>query len=301
MEKAKKSSKWGDFIAVVAALGTGCDPSVANETANNATSNNNLGPTCKFALAVIAEQFGIWESVYAIGLSGGIKALLDSIQVKSLENGKFSFNHIQYSSLEDVLRVAEKTVAPVTSIVARTVANMMDIDLSKPKVISTPIHNEKPLILSTPIGNTKTINEGFDINQENIVNEGFKGYDGPDTSVFEKKIHVLYEKPSKNGAPSYIGRTSGETDFGSREDIKKILETRDRNHHMNEKGFGDAEPLKASESYDVIRGLEQINIDKLGGAKSMGGTSSNAINSISKTNPKRDQYLDAAKKATKGE
>ena len=185
MEKAKRSSKWGDFIAVVAALGTGGDASIANETAANATSNNNLGKTCAIALSVIAEQFGVWESVYAIGLSGGVKALLDSIKIKSLEGDKFSFNHIQYLSLEDVLRVAIKGVAPVTSIVARTVANMMDIDLSKPKVNSTPIHQEKPLILTTPVVNIKTINEGFDINQEKIVNEGFKGYDGPDTSVLD--------------------------------------------------------------------------------------------------------------------
>lgn len=33
-----------------------------------------------------------------------------------------------------------------------------------------------------------------------------------------------------------------------------------------------------------------------GGAKSQGGTSGNAINGISDKNPKKDQYMDAAKK-----
>jgi hypothetical protein len=51
-----------------------------------------------------------------------------------------------------------------------------------------------------------------------------------------------------------------------------------------------------SEDSSVIRGLEQIHIDLQGGAQSMGGTSSNAINSIAQANPKLEQYLEAAKK-----
>jgi hypothetical protein len=37
-----------------------------------------------------------------------------------------------------------------------------------------------------------------------------------------------------------------------------------------------------------------MHIEKEGGAQSMGGTSSNAINSISASNPKRENYLEKA-------
>ncbi|CAO5682720.1 MAG: hypothetical protein HEEMFOPI_01765 [Holosporales bacterium] len=55
-----------------------------------------------------------------------------------------------------------------------------------------------------------------------------------------------------------------------------------------------AQDLAVSEDPAVIRGLEQLEIERRGGAQSQGGTSSNAINSISVSNPKRDGYLDAA-------
>jgi hypothetical protein len=46
---------------------------------------------------------------------------------------------------------------------------------------------------------------------------------------------------------------------------------------------------------DVITGFEQINIDIKGGARSTGGTSSNAINAISEQNPERmKRCVDAA-------
>lgn len=44
----------------------------------------------------------------------------------------------------------------------------------------------------------------------------------------------------------------------------------------------------------AARGREQQLIESNGGAKSKGGTSGNAINSISPTNPKKQQYMNAA-------
>jgi hypothetical protein len=65
---------------------------------------------------------------------------------------------------------------------------------------------------------------------------------------------------------------------------------------MNDKGYGPARLDKSSKNSDAIRGREQQQIDKNGGAKSQGGTSGNQNNGISPNNAKRDQYLDASKK-----
>lgn len=88
---------------------------------------------------------------------------------------------------------------------------------------------------------------------------------------------------------TYIGRTSG---YGSpQENIKR----RDLNHHKNKDGFERAELIISSEDPDAIRGAEQYYIDLYGGAKSMNGTSGNAINGISPKNPNRKRYEEARK------
>ncbi len=66
---------------------------------------------------------------------------------------------------------------------------------------------------------------------------------------------------------------------------------RDRNHHMNSQGFGPAKLDVSTSNYKAIRGREQQLIDKFGGAKSVGGTSGNAINGISQYNPRRKKIL----------
>jgi hypothetical protein len=63
---------------------------------------------------------------------------------------------------------------------------------------------------------------------------------------------------------------------------------------MTDEGFGPAVLDKSSLSKDAIRGREQQLVDAHGGAKSMGGTSGNAINGISPRSPRRTRYLDAA-------
>lgn len=55
---------------------------------------------------------------------------------------------------------------------------------------------------------------------------------------------------------------------------------------MNEKGFGPAQLDKSSTDYNAIRGREQMLIEANGGAKSVGGTSGNAINGIGPNNKK---------------
>ena len=65
---------------------------------------------------------------------------------------------------------------------------------------------------------------------------------------------------------------------------------------MNKKGFGIAKLDKSSTNKDAIRGREQQNIKKHGGAKSQGGTSGNAINGISPKNKKKAKYIEEAKK-----
>lgn len=85
------------------------------------------------------------------------------------------------------------------------------------------------------------------------------------------------------------------------------LAARDGSHHLNSKGYGKAEldkftyGSKRSEGANAVRGREQWLIDRFGGARSMGGTSGNAINGISPSNPNRQKYEDARKKLFGGE
>ena len=105
------------------------------------------------------------------------------------------------------------------------------------------------------------------------------------------KSYQTYTKTNPKTGEVYSGRTSGTGN--PLENVKN----RDRNHHMNDKGFGPAVLDKSSSDYNAIRGREQMLIDAYGGAKSTGGTSGNTINGISSNNPNRDYYLDTAKEA----
>lgn len=104
-----------------------------------------------------------------------------------------------------------------------------------------------------------------------------------------QKTFETYTKPGPNGEV-YSGRTSGKAG------PEKNVANRDASHHMNEKGFGKAKLDKSSMNKDAIRGREQQLIDKNGGSKSTGGNSGNAINGIGDKNPKKAQYIEAAKK-----
>ena len=104
------------------------------------------------------------------------------------------------------------------------------------------------------------------------------------------KTYQTYTKKNPKTGETYSGRTSGNGD-----PLDNIAR-RDRNHHMNDKGFGPAQLDKSSPNRDAIRGREQQLIDRHGGAQSMGGTSGNPINGVSPRNPNRDRYREAAER-----
>ena len=101
------------------------------------------------------------------------------------------------------------------------------------------------------------------------------------------KLYVTYTKTNPVTGEVYSGRTSG---YGDPQDI---VAKRDRYHHMNKNGFEGAQIDRVSTDPDAIRGREQYLIDFHGGAKSQGGTSGNAINGISQTNPNKQIYVEA--------
>lgn len=101
--------------------------------------------------------------------------------------------------------------------------------------------------------------------------------------------YQTYFKPDINGGPPYSGRTSG------RGTPEENIAKRDINHSMTAKGYGPAKLYRSSSNEAAIRGREQVNIDRSGGAKSDGGTSPNAIRDVSAKNPKRGDYEKAAK------
>ncbi len=105
---------------------------------------------------------------------------------------------------------------------------------------------------------------------------------------------MTYTKPHPEQGVPYQGRTSGMvSDIKDRKQLQKVIDNRDRNHHMNKEGFGPAELDKISTKPEAIRGREQFLIDKSGGAQSKGGGSSNKINSISDKNLKKPIYESA--------
>jgi len=105
-----------------------------------------------------------------------------------------------------------------------------------------------------------------------------------------EKTFQTYTKPNITTGEVYGGRTSGK---GT---PQENIQARDANHHMNKEGYGPAKLDKSSTNKEAIRGREQQIIDKNGGAKSQKGTSGNAINGISDTNPKKQTYIEEAKK-----
>ncbi|MCB2362510.1 RHS repeat-associated core domain-containing protein [Clostridium estertheticum] len=108
--------------------------------------------------------------------------------------------------------------------------------------------------------------------------------------VCKPKTYQTYTKVNTKTGEVYSGRTSGK---GT--PLENVA-NRDRNHHMNDKGFEPSELDVSTTNKNAIRGREQQLIDKNGGAKSQGGTSGNAINGIGKNNKKKEIYLKAAEK-----
>jgi RHS repeat-associated protein len=119
--------------------------------------------------------------------------------------------------------------------------------------------------------------------------EGVKVAEKAESVEKGEKTYQTYTKTNPETGEVYSGRTSG---TGTPEEN---VATRDAGHHKNAEGFGPAKLDKSSANKDAIRGREQQLIDANGGAKSQGGTSGNAINGVSPTNPNAERYEDAAR------
>ncbi len=126
---------------------------------------------------------------------------------------------------------------------------------------------------------------------------GLKGYTNPRIAKDNNhggdghpatKTYQTYIKRNKAGGNPYAGKTSG---TGT---AAKNIAKRDRNHHMNDKGFGPARVDRSSNNEDSIRGREQQLIERHGGANRTGGTSGNQNNGVGPRNKKAQQYRDAA-------
>jgi RHS repeat-associated protein len=111
----------------------------------------------------------------------------------------------------------------------------------------------------------------------------------PTAEPTAERTYQVYIKVNPTTGEIYTGRTSG---TGTPEEN---VARRDASHHMNGKGFGPAILMYSSSNPDAIRGQEQIMIENYGGAQRSGGTSGNAINGISPTNPRLNDYIDAAR------
>lgn len=104
------------------------------------------------------------------------------------------------------------------------------------------------------------------------------------------RTYQTYTKTRPTDGKVYTGRTSG-----TGTPVQNVA-NRDSGHHMTEKGYGPARIDKSSSDKDAVRGREQHLIDHHGGAQSQGGTSGNQNRGVAPTNPKRDQYNQAASK-----
>lgn len=104
--------------------------------------------------------------------------------------------------------------------------------------------------------------------------------------IENNKTYQIYQKANPQAGKTYIGRTSGTAS------ARRNVENRDLNHHRTTEGYGRAQEIHTSAIKDAIRGQEQILIDK----HRAEGTAAEQINGISPKNPKRQHYLNEAKK-----
>ena len=102
-----------------------------------------------------------------------------------------------------------------------------------------------------------------------------------------EKTYQIYAKTKQgaNGADEvYIGRTSG-----VRSSIQNVA-ARDANHHRTNQGFGPAQHLITTNSYNAVRGLEQLAQNF---TKSLGQLTQQ-IRGVSPSNANLSSYLQAA-------
>jgi len=102
-------------------------------------------------------------------------------------------------------------------------------------------------------------------------------------------LYATYTKTHPTGL-IYVGRTSGLVRHIGLVWADKIIRKRDRNHHKNKEGYGDAVLDEFSTDKNAIRGREQQLIDEI----RRKGVCGNDYDGISKRNKKRQFYLLAA-------
>lgn len=106
------------------------------------------------------------------------------------------------------------------------------------------------------------------------------------------KTFTTYMREKPDGTV-YSGKTSGKG--APEKQVANRIRGRDHQAKTAE-GYGPAKVDKNSSNPDAIRGREQQLIEQNGGARSQGGTSGNAINGVSPTNPKGPGYRAACAK-----
>jgi RHS repeat-associated protein len=106
-----------------------------------------------------------------------------------------------------------------------------------------------------------------------------------------EKTSTTYTRTKTDGTV-YSGRTSGR---GTPEQQVATRTSNVDHQAKTQAGYGPAVVDKNSPNADAIRGREQQLILQNGGAQSQGGTSGNAINGVSPTNPRAETYKNACK------
>lgn len=137
-----------------------------------------------------------------------------------------------------------------------------------------------PVMYYDPSGHGKIVQVSCGGEQAKVEPDNVKG----------KKTYQTYTKTNPETKKVYSGRTSG---TGTPD---QNVARRDRNHHMNAKGYGPAKLDVSSDNYNAIRGREENLINKHGGAIKHGGSSGNEIRGIGENNKNKGLYLEEAKK-----
>jgi hypothetical protein len=91
----------------------------------------------------------------------------------------------------------------------------------------------------------------------------------------------------------YSGRTSG---TGTPQQQVQARTSAPDHQQKTTQGYGPGVVDKSSSNAAAIRGREQQLIEQNGGAQSQGGTSGNAINGVSPTNPNVTTYKQACER-----
>lgn len=282
----EKLRPYTDLVRVgtgAAALFAGLDPSISISTATNALDNNFLwllfGAGAAGGTTVVGGGTVVAGGAAAAGAGSGVATAVTGL------------------SIGMALGIAATEVMNSGTDNGKTTMDAVPTDLPRDEGFTQS--PSQPSVFSTPTSDYRTSDQGFNAWTTGPVTFSTPiPTDLPDMMVLwnsSGKTYQTYIKYNPVTGETYVGRTSG---F----ELPELnIWKRNQSHHMNEKGFKPAILDVTSSNESAIRGREQLKIEELGGAKSKGGTSGNSINSISDKNPKKDHYVDQAKKEFGGE